>query len=234
MTLPPGKYSGIVKNPFQGESFSKLGTFRGLLELRSPAEKGFILSEYGRVAGAYARDSDESFRGDEALNYFRHHGRVLSGEEQEFESEYILRSYSEQEFQEALEFCMQHDLITTNETSSGPAVAAASHDDAGLRSILKQPGVIAVMAFFEGFAVKSFGDADFEQVAAIAEDFLRAGKRISTDLNMEGLTQILLESQNRKCIIAPYGDLNICLVTTAEANLGMLRLAINRIQTELK
>mgnify|MGYP000045569688 FL=1 len=90
------------------------------------------------------------------------------------------------------------------------------------------------MAFFEGFAVKSFGNADFEQVAAIAEDFLRAGKRISTDLNMGGLTQILLESQNRKCIIAPYGDLNICLVTTAEANLGMLRLALNRIQTELK
>lgn len=233
MTLPAGKYSGIVKNPFQGEAFSKLGTFRGLLELRSPAEKGFILSEYGRVAGAYARDSDELYRGDEALNYFRQHGRELSGENQSSESEYILRSYSEQEFQEALEFCTEHDLITTSETSSEPA-AAVSPDDAGLRSILKQPGVIAVMAFFEGFAVKSFGNADFEQVAAIAEDFLRAGKRISTDLNMEGLTQILLESQNRKCIIAPYGDLNICLVTTAEANLGMLRLALNRIQTELK
>ena len=39
--------------------------------MRSPAEKGFILSEYGRVAGAYARDSDELYRGDEALNYFR-------------------------------------------------------------------------------------------------------------------------------------------------------------------
>jgi len=233
MTLPAGKYSGIVKDPFQGGAFSKLGTFRGLLEVRTPDEKGFILSEYGSVAGAYARDSNGSYKGDEALNHFRDQEKETSKENQSSEPEYILRSYSEQEFQEALEFCRENDLVTTKDISNEPTVAGVS-EDVGLKSILKQPGVIAVMAFFEGFAVKSFGNADFEQIAAVAEDFLRAGKRISTDLNMGGLTQILLESGNRKCIIAPYGDLNICLVTTAEANLGILRLVLNRIQTELK
>lgn len=233
MTLPPGKYSGIVKDPFQGEAFLKLGTFRGLLEIRSPDEKGFILTEYGNVVGAYMHDSTGSYKGDEALNHFKNKGSGTSEGKSNQESEYILRSYSEQEFHEAREFCTENALTTVEKKAAEP-VKAGSPDDVGLKSILKQPGVIAVMAFFEGFAVKSYGNADFEQIAAVAEDFLRAGKRISTDLNMGHLTQILLESGNRKCIIAPYGDLNICLVTTAEANLGMLRLALSRIQTELK
>ena len=233
MTLPAGKYSGIVKDPFQGEAFFKLGTFRGLVEIRSPDEKGFILCEYGRVAGAYLRDSTGSYRGDEVLNHFRDPEKETPAGDKTPESEYILRSYSEQEFREASDFCRENGL-TTAEKEVTEQAKPASPDDVGLNCILKQPGVIAVMAFFEGFAVKSYGKADFEQIAAVAEDFLRAGKRISTDLNMGHLTQIILESGNRKCIIAPYGDLNICLVTTAEANLGILRLALNRIQTELK
>ncbi|HMK16342.1 MAG TPA: hypothetical protein VK450_05415, partial [Methanomicrobiales archaeon] len=51
-------------------------------------------------------------------------------------------------------------------------------DEKMIQKILRQPGVIAVSTFFEGFAVQSAGRADFEQVAANAEDLFRAGKKI--------------------------------------------------------
>ena len=96
--------------------------------------------------------------------------------------------------------------------------------------MLRQPGVLAIIAFDEGFTVKSIGKGDFEQVAAIAEDFLRAGEKITSDMKMGVLNQITLEGREKKCIIAPYGDLFLCLITTSDANLGLIRLAIRHLQ----
>jgi len=111
-------------------------------------------------------------------------------------------------------------------------VAKVSHllDDKRLQGIQKQPGVIAVLAFFEGFPVKSTGSGDFEQVAAVAEDFLRAGEKMTGNLKMGGLGQITLEAGEKKCIIVPYGDLFLCLLTRADTNLGLIRLAIRNLQ----
>lgn len=111
-------------------------------------------------------------------------------------------------------------------------VAEVSHllDDNRLQIIRRQPGVLAVIAFYEGFPVKSVGNGDFEQVAAIAEDFLRAGERVTTDMRMGILDQITLEGGEKKCIIAPYGDLSLCTITRSDANLGLVRLAIRHLQ----
>jgi predicted regulator of Ras-like GTPase activity (Roadblock/LC7/MglB family) len=111
-------------------------------------------------------------------------------------------------------------------------IAKVSHllEDKRLFGIQKQPGVLAVTAFFEGFPVKSTGSGDFEQVAAVAEDFLRAGEKMAGDMKMGGLGQIILEAGERKCIIVPYGDLFLCLLTTADSNLGLIRLAIRNLQ----
>lgn len=111
-------------------------------------------------------------------------------------------------------------------------VAEVSHllDDNRLQVIQRQPGVLAVLAFYEGFPVKSVGNGDFEQVAAIAEDFLRAGERITTDMRLGVLDQITLEAGEKKCIIVPYGDLSLCMITRAGANLGLIRLAIRHLQ----
>jgi len=103
-------------------------------------------------------------------------------------------------------------------------------DDNRLQIVQRQPGVLAVLAFYEGFPVKSVGNGDFEQVAAIAEDFLRAGERITTDMRMGVLDQITLEAGEKKCIIVPYGDLSLCMITRAGANLGLIRLAIRHLQ----
>ena len=111
-------------------------------------------------------------------------------------------------------------------------VAKVSHllDDKRLQVIQRQPGILAVLAFYEGFPVKSIGNGDFEQVAAIAEDFLRAGERITNDMRMGVLDQITLEAGDKKCIIVPYGDLSLCIITRADANLGLIRLAIRHLQ----
>ena len=111
-------------------------------------------------------------------------------------------------------------------------VAKVSHllEDQRLLRIQKQPGVLAVIAFFEGFAVKSMGSGDFEQVAAIAEDLLRAGEKMAGDMKIGALGQIILEAGERKCIIVPYGDLFLCLFTRADANLGLIRLALRNLQ----
>jgi len=111
-------------------------------------------------------------------------------------------------------------------------VAKVSHllDDKRLLGIQKQPGVLAVLAFFEGFPVKSTGNGDFEQIAAVAEDFLRSGEKMAGDMKMGGLGQITIEAGDKKCIIVPYGDLFLCLVTRADTNLGLIRLAIRNLQ----
>jgi len=103
-------------------------------------------------------------------------------------------------------------------------------ENAYLESIRTQPGVLAVIAFYEGFAVKFIGSGDFEKVAAVAEDFLRSGQKIVSDLNMGGLDQITLEAGEKKCIVAPYGDLCLCLITTGDVNLGLIRIMIRLLQ----
>jgi predicted regulator of Ras-like GTPase activity (Roadblock/LC7/MglB family) len=105
-------------------------------------------------------------------------------------------------------------------------------DEKMIQKILKQPGVIAVSTFFEGFAVQSAGRADFEQVAANAEDLFRAGKKIAQEIDIGPLNQIILETGKGKLIIAPHGDLNVCIFTEPDANLGLIRVAIRGMLVE--
>ena len=98
-----------------------------------------------------------------------------------------------------------------------------------LAQIANQPGVIAVSAFFEGFPVHTIGNVDFEQVTSVAEALLQSGRRISGDLDMGPLDQIILENADGKIIIAPFGDLFLCVQTSPEAHLGLIRLAIRGI-----
>jgi len=105
-------------------------------------------------------------------------------------------------------------------------------DERMIQKILKQPGVIAVSTFFEGFAVQSAGRADFEQVAANAEDLFRAGKKIAREIDIGPLNQIILETGKGKLVIAPHGDLNVCIFTEPDANLGLIRVAIKGMQVD--
>ncbi|HEX3001667.1 MAG TPA: roadblock/LC7 domain-containing protein [Methanoregula sp.] len=106
-------------------------------------------------------------------------------------------------------------------------------DEARLMKIQSQPGVIAVSAFYEGFPVQSVGNGDFEHVAALAEDFFRAGTKIARDMGIGSVDQLILETAGNKCIIAPCGDLSLCILTTADAQLGLIRVVLRSIQKEV-
>ncbi|WP_292415419.1 roadblock/LC7 domain-containing protein [Methanoregula sp.] len=106
-------------------------------------------------------------------------------------------------------------------------------DEAQLLKIRSQPSVIAVSAFFEGFPVQSVGEEDFEHVAALAEDFLRAGAKVASELGIGTVDQLILETSQNKCIIAPCGDLSLCVLTRSDAQLGLIRVLLQGVQKQL-
>ena len=87
-----------------------------------------------------------------------------------------------EEYRVAVETCRNENLLLQDETNI-PAIPDLL-DESILRKVLVQPGVIAVSAFSEGFSVQSLGEADFDQVAAMAEDLLRAGIKIAGDMKI--------------------------------------------------
>jgi predicted regulator of Ras-like GTPase activity (Roadblock/LC7/MglB family) len=114
-----------------------------------------------------------------------------------------------------------------------PRHTPAFLDESTLTKIISQPGVVAVSAFYEGFPVQSLGEGDFEHVAARAEDLLRAGTKIAQDMNLGQPNQLILETADNKFIIAPCGDLFICIITRADVQLGLIRVLIRSIQNEV-
>ena len=51
-------------------------------------------------------------------------------------------------------------------------------DENTLKKIKNLTGVIAVSTVFDGFPIQCIGDADFEHVAASAEDLVRQGPKL--------------------------------------------------------
>jgi predicted regulator of Ras-like GTPase activity (Roadblock/LC7/MglB family) len=251
MKLPAGTDGGTIASPQDEKFFDELAAFRGAVEIRTPAGTGFILVNEGRLQAALFRTAAESFKGKNALGKM-----TMDSGEGDAAQTFHLRIYTDEEFARAKEICRVSGLLITEEEAPAPAAApplsasvisqpAADEpvpetrtampglDQSKLQKIMNQPGVIAVSAFFEGFPVQSMGDADFEHVAASAEDFMRAGVKIAQDMHAGPLEQMILETAANKFIIAPCGDLFLCVFTTADTQLGLIRVVLKGIQSEM-
>jgi predicted regulator of Ras-like GTPase activity (Roadblock/LC7/MglB family) len=171
-----------------------------------------------------------SFNGKAALE---HMGSVQS-DEVGYSQTFTLRSYTEEEFRNAIAVCEKEGLLTAEQKKGAAVKSPALLDETKLKKILTFPGVIAISVFFEGFSVQSMGDADFEHVSALAEDLLRAGTKITREMDIGTLDQLILETAAKKIIIASCGDLFLCIVTQKDAQLGLLRVAIKTLQSELQ
>ena len=251
MKLPAGTDGGTITNP-QDEGFIRdLMVFRGAIEIKTTPGNGFILVDKGKMVAAYFRAGTDTFHGKTALAYM-----TLDSGDSDTAKKFRLRRYNDTEFDSALAICRETGLLITSEKEEkkeapgpketppmpveaepAPEPAAATPpnrlDRSKLKKILSQPGVIAVSAFFEGFPVQSIGDADFEHVAASAEDFMRAGTKIAEEMNIGHLDQMILETADNKFIVAPCGDLFLCVFTTADAQLGLIRVVLKSIQAEV-
>ena len=254
MKFPAGTDGGIISNP-QDEGFIRdLMAFVGAIEIETGSGHGFILTENGKLISAYFRNDNGVFKGKEALSHM-----TLDSDGNDDQT-FSLRRYDTAEFALAVRISRDEHLLLSGSVPAPPpaepqpapqpvqqpsAEAGAQKaapvssvppeylDETRLRKILSQPGVIAVSAFFEGFPVQSIGDADFEHVAASAEDFMRAGLKITQEMKTGNLDQLILETANNKFIIAPCGDLYLCIFTTAEAQLGLIRVVLKSIQKEI-
>jgi predicted regulator of Ras-like GTPase activity (Roadblock/LC7/MglB family) len=244
MKLPAGTDGGTITNPQDEKFFDELAAFHGAVEIRTPAGTGFILIDKGRLQAAMFRTATESYQGANALSCM-----TTDSDDEGTVQTFHLRIYNDEEFARALEICHKAGLLITAEEPAPPAAAPPQAktaekarettgappelDQSKLKKILSQPGVIAVSAFFEGFPVQSLGDADFEHVAASAEDFMRAGVKIAQDMSAGPLEQMILETAEHKFIIAPCGDLFLCVFTTADTQLGLIRVVLKSIQSEV-
>lgn len=222
MILP----EGTVIGKFSG-SLLEIGPFIspliGVLHIFGTNGEGFLLIDKGKFVASYFKQKDTDLKGNVAYNH-------LIGEST---LEFEVRKYTEEEFIDGRKTCSAEGLLIAYDERGEPLKPKKVSGIWDLETIKKQPGVLAVAAFHDGFAVQSTGNADFDQVAAVAEDLLRAGQKIATDLTIEPLDQLILETPHGKFIIAPFGDINICIFTEADANLGLIRIAIRNIQSEI-
>lgn len=220
MMLPEGTSIGLLKATLN-EAIPYTTAFCGALEFTAEQGNGFLLVDRGTIAAAYMNGSAGSFRGGIALSRL---SEVAS-------PEFRMRKYTPEEYAEALSICSSERLNISDELKAERTQRIL--DEGKLQKLLGQPGVRAVSAFFEGFAVQSLGDADFDQVAAMAEDLLRAGTKIAADMHVGMLDQMILETASGKIVIAPYGDLYLCVLADADTNLGLIRVALRGLQTEV-
>jgi predicted regulator of Ras-like GTPase activity (Roadblock/LC7/MglB family) len=238
MKFPAGTDKGIVEDPHNESFIQELLMFRGACQIETDLGHGFILIDNGRSVAAYFRDGDDIFRGSAALAYIA----VPPAMDVEF-LECRLREYDDTEFSLAHQIAKYEHLICkppdpeiSLDVKNGSAISGKSPallDERTLQKIVSIPGVIAVSAFFEGFPVQSMGDADFEHIAVSAEDFMRAGTKIAQEMGVGSLDQLILETATSKFIVAPCGDLYLCIFTTAEAQLGLIRVVLTSILSDI-
>jgi len=216
--LPDGKRIAKLECPF-----AELAEYTGQIVagVKAYADRGYgyLIMENGIPAIGYFSSEDGDYRGNEAILFFREPHKFI----------FEIYTYSETELRDAVIHAVNQRWLVDHQTLP-PEEKGELSEDQKLEKILKQPGVLAVAAFFEGFPVHSRGKGDFDKVAAIAEDLHRAGGKIAGDLGIGALDQIILETSEAKFILAPFGDLFICVLTTTNANLGLIRLAIKGVQ----
>jgi predicted regulator of Ras-like GTPase activity (Roadblock/LC7/MglB family) len=241
MKLPAGTDGGVITNLQDEGLIQHLMTLRGAIEIDTVHGHGFLLTDRGNLAAAFFADTNNTYRGKTALEYLMGDANKTGMPTQTFS----LKNYNETEFADALAQSTEEHLLLSlqapepvsddiaRQSPAHPDRVHASFDEAVLQKLLSQPGIIAASAFFEGFPVLSRGNADFEHIAALAEDLMRAGRRIAKEMSMGSPNQLILETEDNKIIIAPCGDLFLCIVTKADAQLGLLRVLLKSIQMEM-
>ncbi|MDD3406697.1 MAG: roadblock/LC7 domain-containing protein [Methanomicrobium sp.] len=194
--------------------------FTGYVKAEKEEGEGFLLVEKGKPIAAGFLSGEENFTGEEAFE-------TMMKEES---LNCTLNMYSFAELEEAkaeiLESFGIKEEASEEEEVRGKSILSAET----LQSVMRQPGVRAVSVIYEGFALQSVGDADFEHVAAVAEDLVRAGQKMTGDLMMGSLDQMLLETLEGKLIVAPVKELYICVLAETNANLGLIRLSLQSLK----
>jgi predicted regulator of Ras-like GTPase activity (Roadblock/LC7/MglB family) len=241
MILHAGTVGQTITNPPMEELFPYLETFQGIVEIDTEYGHGFILNKNGNLVGAYFKKNNYGiFRGKPALL----HMAIETTGNADSPKVFKIREYTVEEFSRAVQNSQKEGVIINGvsyntpasdiDTKNQPASKYTEYlDQATLKKLKNLAGVIAVSTFYDGFPLQCIGDADFEHTAASAEDLMRQATKITQELKIGSLDQIILETDDNKFIIAPCGDLHLCVFTTSDAHLGLIRVVLKSIQSEI-
>jgi len=202
--------------------------FTGLLELNLPFLSGRVLLGSGSPVAAWIQSGTQFVEGKKALE-------ILLAESESIRLKgnlFQVREYDGPDLENALLLCHRSWLIPSSAEGGQGTCPEIAIDETRVEKILAQPGVLAISAFYEGFPVKSFGSADFEHIAVTAEDLVRAAGKLSGEMETGPVMQIILETEGHKFIIAPYGDLSVCVLTTDGTPLGLIRVLLRDLAGE--
>jgi predicted regulator of Ras-like GTPase activity (Roadblock/LC7/MglB family) len=104
-----------------------------------------------------------------------------------------------------------------------------------LSTVIQLPGVLAAAMAADGLPIYQQGQhVDFEHIAVATEDMVRSGTKIATELQLGTVEEIILETPSNKVVIAPINDMFLCVLTSADANLGLVRLSIRNAQNSMR
>lgn len=235
MKIPDGSFVAETDGPLP-EVLKDYGhDFRGCIRVEkgenSRSSQGFILMEDGNVlASAFATLGITLYQMN-ALD------RMMSLKDARLK----IYSYSEEE--KSMVFDTYPDSVigdlpqkteALEEAPAAPEPSRISYDVL-LSMVTQLPGVMAAALVLDGLPIYQQGQhVDFEHIAVATEDMVRSGTKIATELQLGSAEQIILETPSNKVVIAPINDMFLCVLTAAEANLGLIRLSIKNAQNSMR
>ncbi len=217
----------VIKN--YGHDFR--GCIRVLKGENSRSSDGFILLEDGNVLASAFTTMGITLYQMNALD------RMMSLKDVQLK----VYSYSEEEKSGIFEAYPDSVIGDLSPKVGGPEEVPAMPEpkrisyDLLLSTVTQLPGVTAAALVLDGLPIYQQGrQVDFEHIAVATEDMVRAGTKIATELQLGSAEQIILETPTNKVVIAPMNDMFLCVLTTAEANLGLIRLSIKNAQNSMR
>lgn len=245
MKIPDGSFVAESGKPIP-EALKEYGqNFRGCIHVYKAEDgrvgEGFILIEDGSVIASAYNMMGITLYQMSALQ------RMMSLRDVRLK----IYSYSDKDSAKLLELYPDSSIdgVSKKEPSGGvseePATVVSEADDGSeirtipyetlLSAVVQMPGVMAAALVVDGFPIYQEGEqVDFEHIAVATEDMVRSGTRISTELQLGTTEQIILETPDHKVVISPINDMFLCVLTGADANLGLVRLSIKNAQRNMR
>ena len=235
MKIPDGSFVAETDRPLP-EVLKDYGhDFRGCIRVEkgenSRSSEGFILMEDGNVLASAFTTMGITLYQLNALD------RMMSLKHARLK----VYSYSEEEksgvfdlYPDSVIGDLPQKTEAVEEASPVPEPARISYDVL-LTTVTQLPGVIAAALVLDGLPIYQQGQhVDFEHIAVATEDMVRSGTKIATELQLGSAEQIILETPSNKAVIAPINDMFLCVLTAADANLGLVRLSIKNAQNSMR
>jgi predicted regulator of Ras-like GTPase activity (Roadblock/LC7/MglB family) len=236
LRIPDGSLVAETASPLPAVLKDYGHDFRGCIRVEkgenARSSEGFILMEDGNVlASAFATMGITLYQLNALDRMMSLKGvrlRVYSYSEEE--KSRVLEAYPDSVIGD-----LPQKIVTEEEEEPPVPEQAEISYDVLLSTVTQLPGVTAAALVLDGLPIYQQGQqVDFEHIAVATEDMVRSGTKIATELQLGNAEQIILETPSNKVVIVPISDMFLCVLTTSDTNLGLVRLSIKNAQNSMR